>query len=136
MDGRGVFPMAIERRWRLPLFLWGVTTGRAVVLLNGEDLEARFGFSTLRTRLNNVERWTITGPYRWWRAIGLRSNWPFRDYAFDSNSRQGIDLYFRERVRFGRILRAAKLTVTVADPEAFAAVLTDRGIPGEDLRRR
>jgi hypothetical protein len=131
-----VFPMAVEPRWRPLLLLWGVTSSRAAVRVDGDRLEARYGLWTLRTTLDNVERWTITGPYRWWRAIGLRSNWPFRDFAFDTNARQGVDLTFRTRVRFSGILRARTLTVTVANPEGFAGFLAGRGIPGEDQRRR
>jgi hypothetical protein len=127
--------MAVQPRWRWVLWIWGVTGGRAWVDLDGDRLHARFDWWHLRTATANIERWTITGPYRWWRAIGLRSSWPFRDYAFDTNVRAGVDLQFRQPVPFARILRARVLTVTVGDPERFAAALAERGIPGEDLRR-
>jgi hypothetical protein len=127
--------MAIDARWRPVLLIWGVTRRRAYVRLDGNRFEARYGFWSLRTTLDNVERWTITGPYRWWTAIGLRSSWPFTHYAFDTNARAGVDLHFRKRVRFARFLRAQTLTVTVADPVALAEVLRERGIPGQDLRK-
>jgi hypothetical protein len=129
------FPMAIEPRWRFVLWLWGVTARRAFVRLDDNQFNARYGFFSLTTMVDNVEGWTITGPYRWWRAIGLRSNWPFREWAFDTNARAGVDLRFRRSVRFARIVRASVLTVTVADPDALAAALAARGVPGEDLRR-
>lgn len=129
------YPLAIEPRWGALLRIWGVTPRRAFLRLDGDRLEARYGWWAIRTTLDNVEGWTLTGPYRWWRAIGLRSSWPFRDFAFDTNARQGICLRFRARVRFGGIFRVATLTVTVAEPDALAAVLTARGIPGEDRRR-
>ena len=130
------FPMAIDPRWRLVLRLWGVKPGRAYVRLNGDALEARFGWWLARTITDNVASWTLTGPYRWITAIGLRSSPPFRHFAFDTNTRAGVDLRFRRPVRFGRVFRAAVLTVTVADTDALAAALRQRGIPGEDRRRR
>jgi hypothetical protein len=127
--------MAIEPAWRPILWLWGVTGRRAHVRIDGERLEARYGWWVARTRIDNIEGWTLTGPYRWWRAIGLRSSWPFRDYAFDTNARQGLCLRFRDPVPFGRLFRAATLTLTLADPDALAALLAGRGIAGEDRRR-
>src|SRR5437867_3453661 len=79
--------MAIDPRWRFVLWPFGVTPGRAFVRLDGDRLFARYGFWSLTTRIDNVEHWTITGPYRWWTAIGLRSSWPLREWAFDTNAR-------------------------------------------------
>ena len=133
--GTLTFPLAIDRRWRIVLWLWGVRPGRAYVRLAADGtLEARFGWWVARTTVANIAEWTITGPYRWLTGIGLRSSPPFRQFAFDTNVRAGVDLRFRGPVRFGRIFRADELTVTVADPDAFAAELQRRGIPGADRR--
>jgi hypothetical protein len=131
-----VFPMGVKSSWRTVLLLWGVRASRAFVRLDGDRLDARFGVAHLATTVGNVAGWTITGPYRTWRAIGLRSNPPFRDWSFDTNPWQGVTLTFKRPVTFMRILRAGTLTVTVTDADAFASALVARGIQGEDQRRR
>jgi hypothetical protein len=131
-----VFAMGVKPSWRVFLLLWGVRASRAFVRIDGDRLEARFGVTHLYTAVGNVAGWTITGPYRTWRAIGLRSNPPFRDWSFDTNPWHGVTLTFKRPVRFMRILRADTLTVTVTDADAFTAVLEARGIQGEDQRNR
>ena len=130
------FVLAMRSPSRLVLLPWGVRRGHAHVDVSEQRVRAVFGFWALETDLANVERWEISGPYRWWRAIGLRSSWPFRDYTFGTSTHGGVTLTFRERVRFGRAFRAASLTLTVADLEGFARELQQRGIPGCDVRTR
>ena len=129
---------ALPLRWPSRLFLlaWGVRPGHAHVDVDADRVRAVFGFWALETPLANVTAWEISGPYRWWRAIGLRSSWPFRDYTFGTTTHGGVTLRFRGRVRFGRIYRAAELTVTVDDLEGLARALQERGITGRDVRTR
>jgi hypothetical protein len=47
-----------------------------------------------------------------------------------------VRLDFREPVAGLRIFKTPALYVTVEDLEGFAAALSERGIPGEDVRRR
>ena len=130
------FVLALRFPSRLVLLIWGVRRGHAHVDVGEHRVRAVFGFWALETDLANVERWEISGPYRWWRAIGLRSSWPFRDYTFGTSTYGGVTLTFRERVRFGRVFRAASLTVTVADLEGLARELQRRGISGRDVRTK
>jgi len=128
------FPIELGSRSR-PLLrvLFGVRPDKAYVDI-GEDLEARFGFGHLRTPLSNVVSWRIEGPWLWITAIGIRRSIRHGDFTFGGTHRGGVRLDFREPVPAMRF-RVPALYVTVEDPEAFTAVLTARGIPGEDARR-
>ena len=128
------FPIRLGARSRPLLRLWGVTPSRAYVELDGE-LEAWFGAFSVRTPVANIVRWRIEGPWRWITAIGVRRSFRGGDVTFGGDSTGGVRLDFRERVPFS-VLRIPALYVTVADLEGFAAALAERGIPGEDARRR
>jgi hypothetical protein len=128
------FPIELGRRSRLLLrVLFRVRPESAYVDI-GEELDARFGFGHLRTPLGNVASWRIEGPWLWITAIGIRRSVRHGDFTFGGTHRGGVRLDFRERVQ-AMGFRVPALYVTVEDPEAFTAVLTARGIPGEDARR-
>src|SRR5262245_30725736 len=126
------FTIAIGRRSRWLLRLFGVTDSNASVSLDGE-LDARFGFGRIRTPMSNVASWRIEGPWPWITAIGIRRNWLKQDLAFDGVHQAGVRLEFRDPPRpFG--LRVNALYVTVEDIEGFTAALRARGIDGVDAR--
>ena len=129
------FPIEIGRRSRALLRLFRVTDSNAYVELDGDQLDARFGFGRVRTPIGNVAAWRIEGPWRWITAIGIRRNWLKSDLAFDGVHHGGVKLEFREPARsFG--LKVTALYVTVADIDGFVAALRARGIEGTDARRR
>ena len=115
--------------------MFGVIGRRnASVRLDDVRLVARFGFFSLRTELSNVDRWEISGPYRWWRAIGVRGTLGHGDISFGGSAHGGIALYFREPFRWLYIRRLRVFYATLDDLEGFAAELTRRGIDGQDVR--
>jgi hypothetical protein len=126
--------MRIGRRSRPLLRLFGVRDGNAFVAAD-EELDAHFGFFRIRTPWANVTSWRIEGPWRWVTAIGVRRSIRHGDLTFGGSHRGGVRLDFREPVRLG-FLRIPALYVTVEDLEGLAARLVERGIPGEDARRR
>ena len=128
------YPIRLGRKSRPLLLLFGVRQGNAYVDL-GEDLDARFGFFRLRTPISNITHWRIEGPWLWLTAIGVRLGVRHGDITFGGNHRGGVRLDFAERPRF-TIFRPPALYVTVDDMDGLAADLADRGIPGEDARRR
>lgn len=128
------FPIRLGERSRPVLRLFGVRSDNAYVDLDG-DLDARFGYSRMRTPVSNIVSWRIEGPWRWITAIGVRRSIRHGDFTFGGNHRAGVRIDFREPVRFGRFSVPA-LYLTVADLEGFAAALAERGVPGEDARRR
>jgi hypothetical protein len=125
------FPIELGRRSRpLLRILFGVTPENAYVDL-GDDLDARFGYGRIRTPLTNVASWRIEGPWPWIRR-GIRDG----VFTFAGTPKGGVRLDFRERVPTLRLFRTPALYLTVQDVEGFAAALSERGIPGEDARRR
>ena len=62
------FPIRVGRRSRPLLLLFGVRGGNAYVDLDGE-LDARFGFFSVRTPVSNIASWRIEGPWAWITAM-------------------------------------------------------------------
>jgi len=127
------FPIRLQAGPRPILFFVGVRAGKATVALDDDRLSARFGFFRAETPLANIARWDITGPYRWWRAVGVRRTIGTHDLSFGGSAHGGVCLHFRDPVRVG-VFRVTDLYVTVDDLEGLGAALTDHGIAGEDLR--
>jgi hypothetical protein len=127
------FPIRLGGRSRPFLLLWGATPSNCYVNLN-DELDAHFGFFSLKVSLTNISRWQIEGPWRWITAIGVRASVRGRDITFGGNHRGGVRLDFRTPVRRWRWSIPA-LYVTVDDMEGLATALAARGIPGSDMRK-
>jgi hypothetical protein len=115
--------------FRALLALAGVTPGHAHVTVTATRLLARFGPWSVDTPLDNVAGVCVTGPYRWFKAIGPRGSFADRGATFGSTTRGGVCVRFHEPVRALEplgILRHPGLTMTVDDPEALAALLRRR----------
>ncbi|HEX2883561.1 MAG TPA: hypothetical protein VHQ42_03205 [Candidatus Limnocylindria bacterium] len=113
-------------------------TGAAQVDLTGDGrIVAVFGRLRVDTALDNVCGFQLTGPYRWWRAIGPRGSGADRGFTFGSSTHGGVCLCFAEWVpsRYVRGGRMEALTVTVDDLDGLANALRTRGIEGADHRR-
>jgi hypothetical protein len=136
--GAGQFGMAFDPRFRLPLAALGVTPATAHVTLTPDRLVACFGPWVCRTALSNVRAVSLTGPYRWYRAIGPRLSLADHGLTFGTTTTGGVCLQLRDPVPgidpIG-LIRHPNLTLTVADPQRFAAALrhyaeTDPGHTG------
>ena len=126
-DDRPVrFPLRIPRRWRIPLLIYGVTPRRAYVDLGDTSLVARFGWYGVTTTIANVASLQVTGPYKWWRAIGVRISLVDRGLTFGTSTHRGVCIRFRQRIRFLRLFRPPALTVTVDDVAGFGQALRER----------
>jgi hypothetical protein len=108
------FPIRLQPGPGPILLLFSVRPGRATVLLDGDRLAAGFGFFHAETSLANIARWDITGPYRWWRAVGVRRTVGTQDLSFGGSAHGGVCLHFREPILVGRF-RVADLYLTVDD---------------------
>ena len=127
------FPIRVGRRSRPLLLLFGVRGSNAYVDLD-DDVAVRFGFFRFRTSTSNVVSWRIEGPWLWITAIGVRMSFRRGDLSFDGSHLGGVRLDFREHVTWGP-RKVAAIYVTVEDLDGLTAVLSERGIPGEDARR-
>jgi hypothetical protein len=125
----GVFPFRFDPRFRLPLLTIGVSPSTSGVVVSDERLLARYGPWRLETPLSNVADAKITGPYRFWRAIGPRLSRVDYGLTLGTNTERGVCVLFREPVPglepFGKV-RHPGLTLTVADCEGLVAALTSR----------
>ena len=128
-----IFPIRCQKAAWPILAVFGVLPGRAFVALEGDRLFARFGFFRAHGALPNVEHWTISGPYRWWRAIGVRRTLGRPELTFGGSAHGGLCLFLRVPVRIAGVA-VRELYLTVDDLEGLAEALSARGIPGWDLR--
>lgn len=127
-------PFRIGRWSRLVLLLFGVRAGHRQVTLADDRLEVRFGWFDLTILIADIERWDITGPYRWYRAIGVRHTVFSSDISFCGDASGAIRLWLRvpRRVSFARSV--SEVYLGLEDPLRLGTWLADRGIPGHDLR--
>src|SRR4051794_5084013 len=123
------FEFAFDQGVRAPLALAGVTPGTAHVTLSLDRLTARFGPWTCTTSINNVREVSLTGPYSWYKVIGPR--WSLADHGltFGTGVSPGVCLLFHEPVPGlapVSVIRHPGLTLTLSDPERFAASVRRR----------
>ena len=126
------FGFAFDPRFRWLLAVMGVRPATARVSITAHRLIARFGLWVCETPLTNVAGVEISGPYRWYTAIGARGSFVDRGLTFGSTPAGGVCVLFHEPVRglvpFGSA-RHPGLTVTVADREGFADALRAAASP-------
>ena len=123
------FPFAFSTSYRLAAAPFGVTPGRAEVILDDDARRfiARYGPWRVATSFDNVTAVEVTGPFSVPKTIGpAHLSFADRGLTFASNRDQGVCVSFRVPVRgidpTGRI-RHPGLTVTVADCPALAHAL-------------
>jgi hypothetical protein len=103
--------------------------GRAFVDIEDDVLTVRYGPWTLATPVTNVSSASITGPYHLWKVAGpphisLRD----RGITFGTSTDRGVCIRFHHPVHAIEpmgVLRHPGVTVTVDDPEALVAALSD-----------
>jgi hypothetical protein len=124
--GAGQFEMAFDPRFRLSLAALGVTPATAHVTLTPDRLVACFGPWVCHTAPSNVRAVSLTGPYHWHRAIGPRLSLADHGLTFGTTTTRGVCLQLRNPVPgidpIG-LIRHPNLTLTVADPQRFAAAM-------------
>lgn len=122
------FPYDLDPRFAVvwaPLLL--VPRPQGVTLTDDERFVARFGLLQVDTPLANIAGAHVTGPYRWWTAVGPRLSFRDDGLTFGTTNRAGVCVHFREAVP--RVIGPRKhsaLTVTVADPDGLERALTQR----------
>ncbi|MEV6518362.1 hypothetical protein AB0M37_21535 [Micromonospora chalcea] len=121
------FPFRFDPAFRLPLALLRVRPATAWVDWGPDGLLVRFGPWLLRTTRDNVTGAELSGPYRWWRAIGPHLSLADGGVTFGAGVAAGVCLRFAEPVPAlapGPWLRHPAVTVTVADPAALCDAVT------------
>lgn len=127
------FPFSFDRATAPLLALLGVLPSTTHVTLTEHEVVARFGPWRCRSPLSNVVDVCRTGPYSRLKAIGPRLSRSDGGLTFGTTAAGGVCLLFAEPVpglEPTGVLRHPGLTVTVADPDAFAtAVRAAAGLP-------
>jgi hypothetical protein len=127
------FDFRFDPRFRPLLLAGGVTPATARVQLTPDRLIAQFGFWRLETPLANVAGAELSGPYKWYRAIGVRLSLADRGLTFGSTTEGGVCVRFHEPV--GGVLpipgvKHPGATLTIVDRDRFINALRARGIVG------
>jgi hypothetical protein len=119
------FPYRFDARFA-PLWLGAGALPRrdGVTITDDGRLVATFGVLRLDTPLDNIADAHVTGPYRWWTAVGPRLSFADDGLTFGTNPRAGLCIHFLHKVhRVIGFRDHSALTVTVADPYALEAKL-------------
>ncbi len=118
------FGYEFDRRWKPMFGVLGVTDADGVTVGDDGSLVATYGRSCVDTRIDNVHHTAITGPHRWYTAVGLRLSFADDGITFGTNHRRGLCIEFVERVpRVIGFRDHSTLWVSVTDPEGLAAAI-------------
>lgn len=126
-DTERFFGYDLDRRWQVLFTTLRVGEGDGVTLTDDGVFRATFGWVGVETPLANVDTTEISGPHRWYTAVGLRLSFSDSGLTFGTNHRRGLCVSFVEPVPkvIGWRDHAA-LWVSVADPEGLAAAIESR----------
>ncbi|MDH3684502.1 MAG: hypothetical protein OEV40_31670 [Acidimicrobiia bacterium] len=118
------FPYSLDRRWT-PLFtILGVSEDDGVQLTEDGHLRATYGRARVETSLGNVDHTLITGPHRWYTAVGLRLSFADDGITFGTDHRAGLCIAFRQRIpKIIGFRDHSALWVSVADPQGLAEAI-------------
>ena len=117
------FPYAVDRRWA-PLFTLLRIKDTDGVQVSDGVMRATFGRVSVETPTDNIDHTEITGPHRWYTAVGLRLSLSDSSITFGTNHHRGLWIAFVERVpKVIGVRDHRALWVSVADPDGLAAAL-------------
>lgn len=122
------FQFAVQPSWRVPLAAFGVAADRADLEVDEHQVRVRFGPWSMVTTRDNISAASLSGPFQWWKAIGVRLSLADRGITFGSSLDRGVCLQFHHSVPLrlgGRPLPLTHpaVTVTVRDPEGLVAAV-------------
>ncbi len=117
------FPYEIDKRWAPLLLPLGVGKSDGVTI-SDDHLVATFGWVKVRTPLSNVDHTEVTGPHRWYTAVGLRMSFADDGITFGTNHHKALCIGFVEPIpRVVGFHTHSALSVSVADPAGLAAAI-------------
>ncbi len=119
------YPYRFDDRWKALFLTLGVKRTDGVTITDDGRLLATYGRARVETTVDTVDHVDISGPHRWYTAVGLRLSFADDGITFGTNHHRGLCIGFVEPVR--RVIGFrdhSALWVSVADPDALAAALT------------
>lgn len=118
------FPYRFDERWFALFTVLRVKRTDGVTITDDGRLRATFGWAKVDTPVDNVDHTLVTGPHRWYTAVGLRLSLADDGITFGTNHHRGLCIAFVEKVpRVIGLRDHSALWVSVADPEGLAAAL-------------
>ncbi len=118
------FAYELDRRWKALFVPLRVGEDDGVTVTDDGDLVATYGWASVRTTVDNVDHTEITGPHRWYTAVGLRLSFADDGLTFGTNHHRGLCIAFVERIpKVIGFRDHSALWVSVADPEGLAEAL-------------
>ena len=121
------FPYLRDTRWSALFLALGVRSADGVTVSAKGDLIATYGRFKVKTTLDNVDHTEITGPHRWYTAVGLRLSLSDDGITFGTNHHKGLSIAFVKMVpRVIGFRKHSTLWVSVADPEGLAQAIAQR----------
>lgn len=118
------FPYEFDRRWKAMFAALRVDADDGVTITDDGELIATYGRAKVRTTVDNVDHTEITGPHRWYTAVGMRLSFSDDGLTFGTNHERGLCIAFVERIpKVIGLKDHSALWVSVADPEGLAEAL-------------
>jgi len=118
------FPYRFDKRWKALFFALGVKDGDGVDITDKGELIATYGRFKVKTKLANIDHTLVTGPHRWYTAVGLRLSFSDDGVTFGTNHRKGLTIAFVKRIpKVIGFRNHSTLWVSVADPEGLAKAI-------------
>lgn len=118
------FPYRYDRRLALMWLPFRWPGDQGATLTDDGRFIARYGPLRAEAPLSSVQDAHVTGPYRWWTAIGARLSFVDDGLTFGTNAQAGVCVHFEPKIHRVIGLRDhSALTVTVADTEGLVAAL-------------
>ena len=123
------FPYRLDKRWTALFFALGVDDKDGVTITGKGELIATFGRFKVKTTVANIDHTLVTGPHRWYTAVGLRLSFTDDGLTFGTNHRKGLSIAFVEKIpKVIGFKKHSTLWVSVADPEGLAAAIEEKRV--------
>ena len=130
------FDFEFERKYLPLLVVMGISPATSWVRVGEQKIDIRFGPWTCSSPLSNISCVQSSGPYKGYRAIGVRGSFADGGATFGSTTAGGVCMEFKKPVSaldFTNTLKHRGLTVTVKDREGFEAYLREAvGLPPKE----
>ena len=118
------FPYRLDNRWKAMFVVLRVGADDGVTITADGRLVATYGRFTVDNPLDNIDHTQVSGPHRWYTAVGPRLSFSDDGLTFGTNHQRGLCIEFIEKVpRVIGFKNHSALWVSVADPEALAAAI-------------
>ncbi len=118
------FPYKLDKRWSALFLALRVDDSDGVTITASGDLHATFGWKSVTTPISNIDHTEISGPHRWYTAVGMRLSFADDGITFGTNHHRGLCIGFVDKIP--SVIGPRKhsnLWVSVEDPEGLAAAI-------------